>query len=157
MTLAALLCALTAGLVFAFATVVMPGLAQLSNKEFIRGFQVIDGVIQNGQPVFGLVWIGSAISIILTGVLAALQLDGIERTVLVATALIYILGVQLPTFGINVPLNNALQALDVDTMEEEALASARRSFEGRWVRWNMIRTVLASLVSAVLMLVLRWL
>lgn len=155
--LATLLCALTAGFVFAFATVVMPGLAKLGNKGFIRGFQVIDGVIQNGQPVFGLIWIGSAVSITLTGVLATLQLDGFERAVLVASAVVYLVGVQLPTFRINVPLNNALQALDIDTMDEEALAYARFNFEDRWVRWNIIRTVLASLVSAALMLVLRWL
>lgn len=155
--LATLLCALTAGFVFAFATVVMPGLEKLDNKAFIRGFQVIDGVIQNGQPLFGLVWMGSAVSIGLAGVLAAVQLDGIERSFLVTGALVYLLGVQLPTFRINVPLNNALQTLDVDTMEEDVLASARRHFEARWVRWNTIRTVLATLVSIVLIFALRWL
>ena len=150
-----LLCSLTAGIVFAFATVVMPGLAKLDDKAFIRGFQVIDGVIQNGQPIFGLVWIGSALSIILTAGLATLQLDGLERLVLVASALVYLLGVQLPTFRINIPLNNTLQALDVDNIDEGELASARLNFEERWVRWNMIRTVLATLVSLVLILILR--
>ena len=41
--LATLLCALTAGLVFAFASVVMPGIGKLGDREFIRSFQVIDG------------------------------------------------------------------------------------------------------------------
>ncbi len=155
--LATLFCALIAGFVFAFTTVVMPGLGKLDAKGFIRGFQVIDGVIQNGQAVFGLVWIGSAVAIILAAVMAALQLDGIERSVVVVSALVYIFGVQVPTFRINVPMNNALQALDVETMDEAALASARRDFEDRWVRWNTIRTVVASLVSVALMVVLLWL
>lgn len=155
--LATLLCALTAGFVFAFASVVMPGIAKLSDREFIRSFQAIDGVIQTGQPAFGLVWMGSVVALLLSAVLSALQLDGIERAIVVISALVYVLGVQVPTFRINVPLNNALQSLDTDAMDESALASARSAFESRWVRWNLIRTVLASLVSVALMLVLLWL
>ena len=48
--LATLLCSLVAGFLFAFATVVMPGIKTLNDREFIRAFQVIDGVIQNNQP-----------------------------------------------------------------------------------------------------------
>lgn len=155
--LATLLVALVAGFVFAFASVVMPGIAKLGDREFIRSFQVIDGVIQAGQPVFGLVWMGSAVALLLSAVMGVLQLDGIERAFVVVSALAYVFGVQVPTFRINVPLNNALQKLDVDAMDEDALASARQSFEGRWVKWNSIRTVLASLVSVVLMIVLLWL
>jgi uncharacterized membrane protein len=155
--LATLLCALTAGFVFAFATVVMPGTGKLGDKEFIRSFQVIDGIIQAGQPVFGLVWMGSAVALLVSAVMGAMQLDGVERAFVVASALVYVFGVQVPTFRKNVPLNNTLQRLDVDAMDEYALASARRAFESRWVRWNTIRTVLATLVSAALMFVLLWL
>jgi uncharacterized membrane protein len=154
--LATLLCALTAGFVFAFATVVMPGIGKLGDREFIRSFQVIDGVIQAGQPVFGLVWMGSVVALLLSAVMGVLQLDGMGRVLIVVSALVYVLGVQVPTFRINVPLNNILQGLDVDAMDQEALASARRALENRWVRWNSIRTVVASLVSVGLMFVLLW-
>jgi uncharacterized membrane protein len=154
--LATLLCALTAGLVFAFASVVMPGIGKLGDREFIRSFQVIDGVIQAGQPVFGLVWMGSVVALLLSAVMGGLQLDGMERAFVIVSALVYVVGVQMPTFRINVPLNNTLQRLDVDAMDKDALASARRAFENRWVRWNSIRTVVASLVSVALMFVLLW-
>jgi uncharacterized membrane protein len=36
--LATLLCSLVAGLLFAFASVVMPGIKQLNDREFIRTF-----------------------------------------------------------------------------------------------------------------------
>ena len=49
---ATLLCSLVAGFVFAFAVVVMPGIKGLPDREFIRAFQVMDGVIQNNQPMF---------------------------------------------------------------------------------------------------------
>ena len=152
--LATLLCALTAGLVFAFASVVMPGIGKLGDREFIRSFQVIDGVIQVGQPVFGLVWMSSVVTLLLSAVMGGLQLDGIERVFVIVSALVYVMGVQVPTFRINVPLNNTLQRLDVDAMDKDALASARRAFENRWVRWNSIRTVVASLVSVALLFVL---
>ena len=155
--LATLLCALTTGFVFAFASVVMPGIGQLGDREFIRSFQVIDGVIQTGQPAFGLVWMGSVVTLLLSAVMGALQLDGIERAFVVISALVYVLGVQVPTLRINVPLNNTLQRLDIDAMNKDALASARSAFENRWVRWNSIRTVMASLVSVALMFVLLWL
>ena len=40
--LATLLCSLVAGFLFAFATVVMPGIKTLNDREFIRAFQVIE-------------------------------------------------------------------------------------------------------------------
>ena len=155
--LATFFCALTAGFVFAFASVVMPGIGKLGDKEFIRSFQVIDGIIQRGQPTFGLVWMGSVVALLLSAVMGVLQLEGTERTFIVVSAIVYILGVQVPTFRINVPLNNALQRMDVDAMDKDALVSARTAFENRWVRWNAIRTVVASLVSVALMFVLLWL
>lgn len=151
MLLATLLCALTAGFVFAFATVVMPGIGKLGDREFIRAFQVIDGIIQDGHPLFALVWLGSAVATMLAAVLAMSQADGAVPIVVAGSALTYVLAVQLPTLRINVPLNNALQALDIDAMDATALAAARRDFEARWVRWNTIRTGVASLVSAALM------
>ena len=155
--LATLLCALVAGFAFAFASVVMPGIGKLSDRDFIRSFQVIDGIIQAGQPVFIAVWLGSGAALLVSAALGLLQLDGVVRAMVVISAFAYVLGVQVPTFRINVPLNNALQELDTETVDQDTLATARLTFEDRWVRWNTIRTVVASLVSVALMLSLLWL
>ena len=61
--LSTFLCALVTGFVFTYAVVVMPGLKQLSDKEFIRAFQVTDAIIQNNHPFFMMVWLGSIISV----------------------------------------------------------------------------------------------
>ena len=42
---------LMAGFLFSFAVVVMPGIKSLSDREFLRTFQVIDRVIQNSQTI----------------------------------------------------------------------------------------------------------
>lgn len=152
--LATFLCSLAAGFLFAFAIVVMPGIRSLNDREFIRVFQVIDRVIQNNQPVFMLVWLGSVVALLVSAVLGFGQLDGAGRLLIILATLAYLLGVQLPTVTINVPLNNQLQTLDVDTMDETTLKADRKAFEPRWNRWNAIRTAVASLTSALLMILL---
>ncbi len=151
---AALLCALVAGLLMTFAIVTMPGIKRLKDDEFIRAFQVIDGVIQNNQPVFVLVWIGSIFALLLSAVLGFGQLDLAGKLMLLGATLLYIIGVQLPTGFINVPLNNQLQSLDVMTLDAPAQAKARHNFETRWNTWNNFRTVVATLVTATLILLI---
>ena len=151
---ATLLCSLVAGFVFAFAVVVMPGIAKLGDGEFLRAFQVMDRVIQNNQPVFLLVWMGSVVALLASAAIGIGKLDGTGRLLMIAAVLLYLLGVQLPTITINIPLNNTVQTLEIDAMDETAQAAARQDFESRWNRWNSIRTVLASLVTVLLIILL---
>jgi len=151
---ATLLCSLVAGFLLAFSIVAMPGLKSLNDREFIRAFQVIDSVIQNRQPVFMVVWIGSVVTLLTSAMLGIGQLDGYGHLLIICAALVYILGVQLPTFTINVPLNNTLQMLAVDAMNETTQKAVRYDFEPRWNRWNAIRTGFASLTSTLFILLL---
>jgi uncharacterized membrane protein len=152
--LATLLCSLVAGFLFAFATIVMPGIKTLNDRDFIRAFQVIDGIIQNNQPLFVAVWLGSVVASVAAAGLGIGQLDSTQRLLLIAAPLVYLLGVQLSTFTINVPLNNRLQALNVDAMNAIELKAARLNFEPGWNRWNLVRTPFASLTSVLFMILL---
>ena len=151
LVLATFLCALIAGLLFAFAVVVMPGIRRLYEGAFIRAFQAIDEVIQNKQPLFMAAWVGSVLALIAAAVLGVSALSGADRLLIVVAALLYLLCVQFPTFAINVPLNNQIQKLDPDSMNETTRRRAREVFEPRWNKWNAIRTVGASVVSLMLM------
>ena len=152
--LATFLCSLVAGLLFAFALVVMPGIRSLNDREFIRTFQVMDRVIQNNQPIFMLVWVGSVVALVTSAVLAIWQLDGAEGLLIIFAVLANLVGVQLPTAAINIPLNNKIQTLDVDNMNETTQEAARKDFETRWNLWNSIRTAFASLAIALLIILL---
>jgi uncharacterized membrane protein len=152
--LATFLCSLVAGFLLAFAVVVMPGIRSLGDREFIGAFQVIDRVIQNNQPLFVVVWVGSVLAVIAAGVLGLWALSGVDRLLLIIAALVYFLCVQLPTMAINVPLNNALQKLDSGAMDDTARRRARDGFERRWNRSNAFRTGCASVTSILLLLVL---
>lgn len=153
--LATLLCTLVAGFLVSFAVVVMPGLRALSPAEYLRSFQAMDGVIQRGHPLFALLWVGSVLALLVAAALGWSQLEGLERAVLLAAGGVYLLGVQVPTFAFNIPLNNRLQSLEVADMEPAAQEALRAEFEGRWVRSNTARTLLACLVSGALLVVVH--
>lgn len=148
--LSALLCSLVAGFVLAFAVVVMPGITGFKDSDYLQAFKAMDAVIQNNQPLFMIVWVGSILAIVITAFLGIPQLAGTEQMLLIVATVVYLFGVQLPTMTINVPLNNQLQKQDLDEMTAAELQQARQNFEPRWIRWNSIRTVFATLTSALL-------
>ncbi|MGB3518864.1 MAG: DUF1772 domain-containing protein [Elainellaceae cyanobacterium] len=150
LTLATLLCSLVAGFVLAFAIVVMPGIRNLDDHDFLQAFKAIDRVIQTNQPIFSLVWLGSILGLVTAALIGMVQFDGVNRLLIGTAAAIYLLGVQLPTFTINVPLNNQLQMQKLDAMTDLALREVRVNFEPRWIQWNSIRTIFAILTSALL-------
>ena len=152
--LSAFLCSLVAGFLFAFAVVAMPGIKNLPDREFIRAFQAMDRVIQDNQPLFMLVWVGSIPLLLAAMALGYGQLDPVGRLVLAFTGLVYLLGVQAPTMTINIPLNNRLQTVDTQAAGEAALREARLEFEPRWNRWNLRRTFAACLASAALLVLI---
>ena len=147
-----LLCALVTGFIFTYAVVVMPGFAKLDDRDFIRAFQVTDGVIQNNQPLFMLAWVGSIVSVVATMILGFIEHHGIERWTVFAIGFIYLMGVQGITIRVHLPLNNRLQRLEIDEMDPESLSKERNKFETRWNYFNNIRTLIAFAVSFSLML-----
>ena len=147
-----LLCALVTGFIFTYAVVVMPGFAKLDDRDFIRAFQVTDGVIQNNQPLFMLAWVGSIVSVFATMILGFIELHGIERWTVITIGFVYLLGVQGITIRVHLPLNNRLQRLEIDEMDPESLSKERNKFETRWNYFNNIRTLIAFAVSFSLML-----
>ena len=151
---AAALCGLVAGFLFGFAVVAMPGLKNLSDREFIRAFQVMDRVIQDRQPLFMLVWLGSVVALLAALVMGFLQPDGFTRGLLIAAAALYLLGVQVQTARVHIPLNNEIQTVDVEAIGETEQKQARERFEARWNRSNQIRTAIAFVTMLLLLLVL---
>ncbi|QDT69440.1 hypothetical protein MalM25_23780 [Planctomycetes bacterium MalM25] len=146
--------ALLSGFLFAFAVVVMPGISRLGDRDYLRSFQAIDGVIQSGQPLFMLMWLGSTAALVVTAAMAILSRELLEQIVTVVSASASVLLVQLPTMRINIPLNNKVQSLDLDTIDDALASDARSSFEARWVFWNSIRTLVSCAILVVLLLLL---
>ncbi len=94
----------------------MPGFSKLEDKEFLRAFQVTDGVIQNNQPLFMLTWVGSIISVLSVIAISIFTLGLSEAWIIIVVGLIYLLGVQGITIFIHLPLNNHIQKIDTNNM-----------------------------------------
>ena len=132
----------------------MPGIAKLNDKEYLSAFKHMDGIIQNNQPIFILVWGGSILSVIATSALGIMNLDGAQVYLLAAASVLYLVGVQVPTFRFNIPLNNSLQNMNLKELEANEAATFRVHFETSWNRWNRIRTVNAIVAVSMLLLLL---
>ena len=124
-----ILCALVTGFIFTYAIVVMPGFSKLSDKEFIKAFQVTDEVIQNNQPLFMITWIGSIISILSTIIVATATTGLSNSWLIILVGVIYLLGVQGVTIVIHLPLNNHIQRINIDKITDKNLGEERRKFQ----------------------------
>ena len=137
---AALLLGLSAGLFFAFSVAVMPGLRRTDDAAFVATMTAINRAILNFP--FGLVFVGALIAPVVAAILAFIT-GASSPWLLIAAAAVYLVGVLFVTGGVNVPLN---EALDRD--------GKRRAFEGRWVRFNNIRTVSGTVAFALALVAL---
>ena len=151
---AVLTCSLVTGFIFTYAVVVMPGFSKLEDKEFLRAFQVTDGVIQNNQPLFMLTWVGSIISVLSVMAISILSLGVSDAWIIFVVGLIYFLGVQGITVSIHLPLNNHIQKIDINDMNNQSLNQERTNFEMRWNYFNKIRTFIAFAASLSFLLIL---
>ena len=147
-------CSLVGGFIFTYAIVVMPGLSNLNDKDFLKAFQVTDAVIQNNQPLFMFTWIGSIVAM-LTSILVSLVSVGLSETWLILLiAAAYFLGVQGITVAIHIPLNNHIHNVKIEELNDGTLADERLKFETKWNFFNYIRTSIAISVSVLLLILL---
>ena len=148
------LCSLVSGFIFTYAIIVMPGLSDLNDKEFIRAFQVTDAVIQNNQPIFMLTWIGSIVSLLSTILTSIISFGLSETWLVVLLSIFYLLGVQGITISIHIPLNNQIQKVLIEELNDEAITDERVKFERKWNFFNNIRTSISISVTLLLLIIL---
>lgn len=147
--IAALGAGLIAGTFFAFSAFIMTALGRLPASQGIAAMQSINVVVIN--PVFLGVFMGTA-ALSLALAIAALAGWLASPMLIVAAALFYIVGCFLVTMMFNVPLNNALAAVNPDSVEG---ATLWKHYLSRWTMWNTIRTAASLLAAAAFILALR--
>ncbi len=148
------LCSLVSGFILTYSIVVMPGLSNLNDKDFLKAFQVTDAIIQNNQPVFMFIWIGSILAVLATIFVSLVSIGFAEAWLIVLVAFVYLLGVQGITVAIHIPLNNHIQRIKIEDLDDEVLADQRLKFETKWNFFNQIRTSIAIPVSLLLLILL---
>ncbi|MEU3573525.1 anthrone oxygenase family protein [Kitasatospora sp. NPDC036755] len=133
-------CGLTAGLFYGFSCSVMPALARADDRTFIEVMQRINKAILNGWFVLGFVG-----ALLATAGAVALHLPSDGHDVLPATIAALVLYVAMigVTRSVNIPLNDELEAAGPAQRITDP-AALRARFEARWVRFNVLRTLLST-------------
>ena len=148
--------ALITGLFYAYSCSVNPGLSRLSDVEYLRAMQSINRAILN--PWFFLSFIGTLILLPLA-TWSVYRFDSLSISfyLLLASALVYIVGVFGVTVVGNVPLNDMLDKYLIDPSQVSSLNAQRLAFEKPWNRLHGIRTLacLFSLALTLLSIVLK--
>lgn len=132
---------LLAGVYYAFAVAVMPGLKDADDATFVTTMQRINASIVN--PAFMLAFLGAPALTAAAAWQWSRRPNGAgrrgARLALLALGL-HLAGLGL-TAGANVPLNDALaQAGDPAQMSPAHLAEARAAYEQPWTRRHLLRT-----------------
>jgi uncharacterized membrane protein len=121
---------LMAGLFYAFSVSVMPGLGRGDDKTFVEGMRGINVAIINGW--FLLSFLGAPL---LAGVAVIMNLGSGATLWWTVAGFACLVAMIVLTGAVHIPMNNAL-------MEGgDAYAQVRATFETRWVRWNILRTL----------------
>jgi len=147
---AALGCALIAGVFYAFSTFVMQALARRPAPEGIAAMQSINVVVLNRW--FLVPFFGSALLGVATTVAAALEGSATQVIGALAGTVLYVIGTLWITVARNVPRNNALARL---APQEPASAAYWARYVAEWTWWNHMRTAAALAAAACFCLALR--
>jgi len=133
---AALGSGVVAGVFFAFSSFVMPGLARMTPAAGIAAMNSIN--VTAVTPLFMTALFGTALVCLIVVIGAAMNWAQPGAALLLAGGLLYLLGNIAVTIGFNVPLNDALAAVDPASAEGSTLWTR---YLADWVFWNHVRTV----------------
>lgn len=150
-----LLCALGAAVVggffFAFSTMVMRALGALPVPNAVAAMQSINIVAVRCLLMPAM--FGTALACLILGGASLARWGSPGSPWLLAGCVIYLVGVVGVTMFFNVPLNDALAAVDPTSA---AAAQLWRDYLPHWTAWNHVRTVTGMAAGATL-IVAAWL
>ena len=148
LVLAVLFTGLSAGLCFTWSNSVTPGIGKLDNLGYLQSFQQMNRTIVN--PVFLVVFFAPILLYLLNLYLFKDTSSTFIFLLIMATTFYYFGVVHVTIFG-NVPLNEMLDKTDLSLASLEDLKYLRDSFEVKWNRLHLIRTI-SSTISFLLLI-----
>lgn len=141
---------LMAGLFYAWSISVTPGLAKINDGSYLLAFQSMNRAIIS--PLFAVVFFGLVILLPVLSYLSFQTSISNQFWYIIFATILYFIGIIGVTIGGNVPLNNALEALQIESMTLEQMEEFRKGFENKWNRLNHIRTISSFLTFLMLVI-----
>jgi uncharacterized membrane protein len=131
--------ALIGGVCFCFGTAIMGSLQRLPAGQGAAAMNLINARIQN--PLFLLIFMGTALICVALGIIAFVK-DTPGKWWLVAGAALYLVGVIIVSFAINIPMNDKLATFD----PQSATGAAEwTKYLANWTPANNVRIITAAL------------
>ena len=134
---------LVAGVFFAFSNFVMAALARLPVPQGIAAMNSINITVIT--PTFMTALFGTGLICLVLVAAAFMGWAQSGSYWLLAGAVIYVIGNPIVTMVFNVPLNDALAAVDPASSNGAAVWANHLS---QWVMWNHVRTITAIVAMA---------
>ena len=144
---AALGSGLVAGIFFAFSNFVMKALARVPPAQGVAAMQSINVVVLNRW--FFAVFFGTAVCCLALAITSFVRWQRPGAGYLLAGSLLYLVGTIIVTIACNVPLNDALAAVDPSSADAGRVWT---DYLKKWTAWNHLRTG-AALAAAALFIV----
>ena len=130
------------GFFFAWACAVMWGLDRADPVVAIAAMQAINASVRN--PVFAYAFFGTPVFLVLAATVARVVGERQAARLFGLGGLLYIPGAMLPTFAVNVPLNETLALVEMPL--EAALAQeVWRDYSSSWYLSNAVRALVSGL------------
>jgi uncharacterized membrane protein len=137
-----------AGVFFTWSNAVKPGIGKLSDLEYLRALQSMNRLILNKTFIF--VFAGAIIAVALVPIFYLHLYPKNVFWLFICTFIIYGIGAFGVTIFGNIPLNETLDKASLETFTSEELKLLRTSIEGKWNKFNLIRSA-SSILSFILL------
>jgi uncharacterized membrane protein len=139
----ALGCGLVAGIFFAFSNFVMKALARVPPAQGIAAMQSINVVVLNRW--FFALFFGIAACCLALAITSFVRWQKPGAGYLLVASLLYLIGTIVVTIACNVPLNDALAAVDPSSADAGRIWA---NYLKNWTAWNHVRTIAALAAAA---------
>ncbi|MEM6634685.1 MAG: anthrone oxygenase family protein [Pseudomonadota bacterium] len=144
--------ALVGGVFLAFSDFIMRSLAHTSGGVGAEAMQVINKEVF--RWVFMALFLGLVPISVVLAVYGFLSLGTPAGTLFLLAAAIYLIGCFLVTVMFNVPMNEALAAMDTASATTADYWSG--TYVPRWTFWNSVRTAASTIAAALMLFGLLW-
>jgi uncharacterized membrane protein len=136
-------CGLLAGLYFAFSTFIMTTLGRIDQAAGISAMNAIN--VEIVRSLFMPFFVATTLSSAALAGLAIVRWGEAGAIAMLVAGILYVLGMFVVTMVFNVPLNDALAAVDPNSAAATTLWTRYLS---DWTFWNHVRTIASTAACA---------
>lgn len=151
--LALLSTGLSAGLFYAWAVSVIPGTKRMADQSYLEAMQHINRAILN--PGFFAIFFGAFLLMLWSSYLEFRTDVGPSFYYTLAALIVYVVGTIAVTSAGNVPLNEALDLIELNKLGAAELKITRQAYEVKWNRLHNVRTLFSVISFVLLLLAIR--